>query len=826
MSFAWTLARRDLRGGLGHLRLLAACLFLGVAAIAGIGSLSSAIVSELAAQGRTILGGDIEVTLSQRAATAPERAALDRLGRVSASARLSGMVARADGSDSAIATLKGVDAAYPLYGQLSAAPASGVAPGKVLLAPALAERLHLKVGDAVRIGEARLVVGGIINEEPDGVGDGFGFGPTAILGTGDFAATGLIEPGSLYSWRYRLALPPEANVGALSARLRHAHPDWRVKDSRDGAPNTRRSIEQIGQFLTLVALSALIIAGIGIGNGVSAWLDGKRVAIATLKALGATAGQVFAVYLIQIAVVGVGAIVAALVVGSLVPSAVARLAGDALPIAPQAGVYPAPLLLAAAFGALVTLAFAVGPLDRARTVGAASLFRAGVDPGRRPTPRAVATLLGALVLVALMAVGTARQPMLAAGVLGAAAGLFAALSLVGAGVRGLTARLPRPRQPIPRLALANLHAPGSQTGRLVVALGLGLSLLVTLAVVQTNLSGQLRDSVPQQAPSFFVLDVPADRIGDFREVVSRAAPAAHIDTVPSLRGPVVALNGHRVAEMKSIPEGAWMLRGDRGLTFAAVPPPGSQIVAGSWWPSDYSGPPLVSMDVDAARVLGLRLGDSITVSALGVEVTAKIASLRRINWRTFGFNFVLVFSPDTFAGAPFNDMATISVSPAREPAVSRAIGRAFPSVSVLRVKDVIATVSDLLGRLAAAVAAASSVAVAAGIAVLVGAVVAAQRARIYDAVLLKLLGATRGQVLAVQAIEFALLGIVVAAVALAAGTGAGWYVVTRLFALQWAPDWGAVLLTLAAGIATVMLVGLAGAWPALSARPAAALRAL
>lgn len=829
MSLAWSLALRDLRGGLGHLRLLAACLFLGVAAIAGIGGLSAAITSALTDQGRVILGGDIEVTLSQRRATAAELAALARLGRVSESPRLSGMVARGDGSDATIATLKGVDPRYPLYGALAAAPgALATRPGNglMLIAPALADRLKLRVGDRVRIGETALQVGGIIASEPDGVGEGFGFGPTAIVSLEDLSATRLVQPGSLYRWRYRVALPPGVDARRVAERLSHAHPGWRVQDSSDGAPSTRRSIEQIGQFLTLVALIALVIAGIGVGNGVTAWLDGKRPAIATLKTLGATSAQIVGIYLLQIVLVGVAAIVAALALGAAVPSIVASLAGDTLPLAPRLGLYPAPLLLAAAYGLLVAVAFAAGPLDRARTVGAASLFRGGAEPARRPSARAIALMAVAVLLTAAIAVPTAREPRLAAGVLGASAGLFVALSLIGAGIRALAARLPRPRRPLLRLALANLHAPSAQTGRLVVALGLGLSLLATLAIVQTNLSGQLRDSVPKQAPSFFVLDVPSDRIGDFRQAVGDAAPAAAIATVPSLRGPVVALNGRRVADMKSIPDGAWMLRGDRGLTFAAEPPAGSTIVDGAWWPAGYSGPPLVSMDADAARILGLHVGSSITVSALGVEVTARIASLRRINWRTFGFNFVLVFSPDTFAGAPFNYMAAVSVPPTQESAVSRAVTRSFPSTSLVRVHDVIATVSGLLGKLAAAVAAAASVAVAAGIAVLVGAVVAAQRARIYDAVLLKLLGATRAQVLAVQAIEYAMLGIVVAVVALAFGSGAGWYVVTRLFALPWAPDWAVVLATLASGIATVVLLGLAGSWPALSARPAQALRTL
>jgi putative ABC transport system permease protein len=332
--------------------------------------------------------------------------------------------------------------------------------------------------------------------------------------------------------------------------------------------------------------------------------------------------------------------------------------------------------------------------------------------------------------------------------------------------------------------------------------------------------------VPQRAPSFFVLDVPADGIDRFGDVVRGAAPGADIRAVPSLRGPVVALNDKRVADMKTIPEGAWILRGDRGLTFGADLPVGNRITAGRWWARDYAGPPLVSMDAEAGRLLGLKIGDSITVSALGVELPARIASFREIDWGTMGFNFVLIFSPHAFDGAPFNYMATVTVPAAREAAVNGAVTRTFPSSSLIRVGDVIATVGALFGQLATAVAAAAAVAIVAGIAVLVGAVLAARQARVYDAVLLKLLGATRRQILLVQATEYALLAIIVALVALGIGTAAGWYVVTMLFELPWAPDWAVVLATLATGTGVILVIGLLGSLPALAARPARALRSL
>jgi putative ABC transport system permease protein len=829
MSVAWRLALRDLRGGLNGLRLLAVCLFLGVAAIAGVGSLSSAIVGELRTQGRVILGGDLSVSLSQRQATAQERAAIARLGRVSESATMRAMASRPDGGEAVLAELKSVDNAYPLYGRLTVAPGARVArPARTnaLIAPALAERLRVRVGDRIRVGEAMLTVGGIIAGEPDRVGEGFSLGPAMLVDTAGLRATGLVQPGSLYRWRYRVALPAGMDAAATGKTLDSAFPEagWRIQDSSDGAPSARRMIERIGQFLGLVGLTSLLIAGIGVGNGVGAYLDGKRASIATLKTLGASSGTIFRLYLIQIGLVAAGAILLALVAGACVPSLVVALAGDALPVAPGFAVHGWPLALAAAYGLLVAFAFALAPLARARAVGVASLFRGGVERPARPSAAVIAGIVVAVLAAAVIAVASAREPVFAAGFLGGATVLLALLAVLGRGVRTVARRLPRSRRPLLRLAIANLHAPAAQTDRLVVALGLGLSLFATLAVIQTNLAGQIRDTVPKRAPAFFMLDIPSTDLDRFRGVVARAAPGSALTVVPSLRGPVVAVKDVRVTDMKDVPEGAWILRGDRGLTFARDLPEGNRITDGRWWPAGYAGPPLVSMDAEAGRLLGLKIGDAITVSALGVEVPAKIASFREIHWDSLGFNFVMIFSPGTFDGAPFNYMATLSLPPAREAAVNRAVTTAFPSVSLIRVGDVVAMVGDLLGQLATAVAAASAVAIVAGIAVLVGAIAASRSARVYDAVLLKMLGARRVQVLAVQAIEYAVLAALVSLVALAVGAGAGWYVVVRVLGLSWGPDWGVVLATLGGGVVLIVGIGLIGALPVLAARPARALR--
>jgi putative ABC transport system permease protein len=827
MKTAWALAWRDLRGGVKGLRLLVLCLFLGVAALAGVGSLSSAIVAALAEQGQAILGGDIEMEVDQRAATGEERAAFARIGQLSETVRMRAMASRIDGAEAVLAELKGVDDAYPLYGTLKLAPGA-LKPRpqgrEVAIAPALAERLRVGTGDRVRVGEAELTVIGIIAEEPDRVGEGFTFGPAALTDMAGIAATRLVQPGSLFSMRYRIKTPPGVDAAALAGELenRYENAGWDVKNASNAAPSTRRFITRLGQFLALVGLTALIVAGIGVGNGVGSYLEARRGSIATLKVLGASSATIFAAYLIQIGLVAAVGIALGLGLGAFVPGIVAALAGDALPVQPRLDLYPLPLTLAAVYGLLIALLFTLAPLARARAVSAASLFRAGVEGWRVPSIAVLAGMIATAGTIAALAILTAQDRWFAALFIGAVIALFALLTLLGIAIRAIAARLPRPKGALARLALANLHRPGAQTGRLVVALGLGLTLFATLAVVETNLSGQMASTVPKTAPSFFALDIPTEDIGRFRALAGRAPVVA----VPSLRGSVVAVKGVPVAELKPYPEGAWILRGDRGLTYAATLPEGSELVAGKWWPADYAGPPLVSLDAEAAKVLGLKIGDTITVSVLGVEMVATIASLREIHWDTMGFNFAMIFSPGMLEAAPHSFMATVELPETAEAGFSRAVTAAFPSVSLIRVKEVIGQIGDIFAQLSTAVGAAASVAVAAGIAVLIGAIAASRRTRLYDAVILKLMGATRAQVLGAQAIEYAVLAAILSLLALAIGAGAGWYVVTRIFSLQWAPDWTVVTATVVLGALLTLGIGLLGALPALAARPARALREL
>ena len=835
---AWTIARRDLSARFKGLRLLLVCLFLGVGALAAIGTLTGAIERELASRGRTILGGDLEVAVWQRSVSTDEAAAFAAAGQVSGGMRLQAMArtgARA-GELAAPIELKAVDAKWPLVGRLRLKDgrSAGSPPAdSAWLAEGAAERLGVAPGGSITVGTRQLKVAGIIADEPDRLGEGFTLGPVVIVNADFPARAGLTAPGAMYRSKYRIALPagrdPQAVADSLKAKYPSAGFELRTRDK--AAPGAERFVSRMGDFLVLVGLAALAIAGIGIGGGVASYLEARRSSVATLKVLGATSGDIARVYLLQIGAAALVGSAAGLVAGVLVTPLLAAALGSLLPVSPGLVFDPGALARAALYGLLIALVFAAPPLLTARRFPAMALLRARVTPLRQSWRDAALPVGLGMSAIAALALLTTKAKLVTAWFLGGALTLLLLLGALGWLIRWLAAHAPRPKAPLLRIALANLHRPGAQTGALVTALGFGLAAFVSLAGIQTSLDANIAARVPQRAPDYFVLDVPKDRSGEFQAAVAKVAPAAKVRMVPALRGAILAYGPEtamiRVADLKEIPEEAWPLRGERGLTYSNNVPEGNSVTKGQWWPAGYTGEPQVSIDEKLAAALDLQLGDKLTIGLLGVERSARITSFRRIDWDSMGFNYVLVFSPNAIEDAPHNLAATINL-PKGTPQgdLLRTLVRAFPSSSVIEVGGVLNQARDLLRQVSLAILSAASVAVLAGIAVLLGAIAAARAARTYDNVILRVLGASRGQLLALQLAEYGLLSALLAGVALALGSGIAWLVVVQLFGFDWLPDWPQVLAVLGLGLGLVNLFALAASLPLLRARPAQALREL
>lgn len=831
---AWRIARRDLHRRFRGLRLLLVCLFLGVGALAAIGTLTGAIRGELDAQGREILGGDLEVEVWQRPLSAEELALLGTYGQVSQGLRMQAMASA--GEAATPIELKAVDDDWPLYGTLTLADGreAGAPPaGQAWIAAGAAERLGIGPGDRFRVGTADLVVGGIIDAEPDRLSEGFQLGQTVIVPLEVPAAAGLTAPGAMYQSKTRVRFSGGDDPAEVEEAIVASRPEagYDIRTRERASPGAERFVGRMGEFLTLVGLAALAIAGIGIGGGVASYLEARRGSIATLKILGATSADIVRIYALQIGAAALAGTLAGLAAGVLVTPLLAQALGDLLPVRPGLVFDPGALLRAALFGLLVALIFAAPPLMRAQRYPAMALMRSRIVPLSGAWRSALWPVTLGLVGIAALALIGSPQPGLSALFLGGAALLLLILWGLGKAIRAVAERWPRPTNPIARAALANLHRPGSATGSLVTALGFGLAAFVLLAAVQTSLEGNIMRSVPQRAPDYFVLDIPRDRLGEFENTVRRHAPDAEVEAVPTLRGAILAYgaadNPTVVSELDELPEGAWALRGERGLTYAERLPDGNSLVAGEWWREGYAGEPLVSVDAELARAAGLEIGDYLTVGLLGVERTARVANLRRIDWESMGFNYVLVFSSNALSDAPHNLAATVSLPEGAAAAgLLRDLVRAFPSSSVIEVGPLLTQAREILGQVSLAILAAAGVAVLAGIAVLLGAIAAARAARLYDTVILRVLGASTRQLLTLQLAEFGMLAAMLAFVALGLGGALAWLVIVQLFEFEWMPDWPRVLAVLGAGIALVLAFALAASLPLLRARPAQTLRTL
>lgn len=833
----WQIARRDLNARFKGLRLLVLCIFLGTAALAAIGTLTAAIERELASSGQELLGGDIEISLWQRSLAEEERAALGEYGTVSGGYRLQAMASTPE--NAAPIELKAVDARWPLYGTLTLADGRKVgAPtgNEAWLAKGAIDRLGIGVGDEFAIGGVALRAAGIIENEPDRLSEGFQLGPTIIVAEDVPARAGLLEPGALYQSKHRIAFAsqsrdPEAVETALTEQFPSAGFSFRTRDR--ASPGADRFVRQMSDFLTLVGLAALVIAGIGIAGGVSSYLDQRRTSIATFKVLGATSPDIVRIYALQIGIAALVGSAAGLAAGVLVTPLLAAALQGLLPVESGFVIEPARLALAAVYGLLVAFTFAAGPLLKARSFPAMALMRSGIVPLARDRRALLATGAG-LAGISALALLTTSQPQLSGGFLLGAGGALIVLAGLGWGLQRLARALPRPANPILRSALANLHRPGAPTGALVTALGFGLAAFVLLAAVQSAIDGNIQSRVPREAPDYFVLDVPRDKEARFFELVQAPFPDAGLRTVPTMRGKVLAFgpkdNMIRVADLDEIPEGAWSLRGERGLTYADQLPQGNRVTDGQWWGPFHDGEPLVSVDAEQARAIGIGVGDYITIGILGVERTARVANLREVDWENLGFNFTLVFSRNALADAPHNLSATIdlpdSADDAARGALLRTLVRELPSSSVVEIGGLLVEGRKLLEQVALATLAAAAVTVLAGLAVLIGAIAAARAARTYDTVVLRVLGASRRQILMLQLAEYGMIAGLLALVALALGGVLAWIIITAVFSFDWLPDWGVVLGVLGIGLALVLAFAIGGSLPLLRAKPARALREL
>lgn len=836
---AWTmplslrLALRELRGGISGFYIFVACIALGATALAAVGTLSAAIQYAISREGRVLLGGDLEARVVHRQATAEERAKLEARGDVSTVATLRSMARLPNGAGQSLVQVKAIDEAYPLYGTVEFEGGETLdmvrRPDAAAVERGFLEQLGLKRGDRFELGSATLEIVAVLAKEPDRLSGGASLGPRVLISLENLEKTGLAQPGSLIDWRYRMKQPGGDVSGekdALEAEM--AQSGFRIRDHTDPSPGVSRNIKRLSDFLTLVGLTSLLTGGIGVANAVSAFIERKRKVIAAYKALGASRKTITQSFLIQILIVTLIGIAIGLCVGTALPFFATNLYASVLPVELEVGIYPWPLIVATVYGILIALIFILWPLGRVSQIRAGELLREEVEEGRRLPPRlfALGSIAAAMLLV-ILAIALSADKRIAALALGAVAGTFVLFTFVGFGFQRLARALPRPRRPELGLALANIGGPDGLTRTVTVSLGAGLTLLTAIALTDASLTSELSEQIPKRAPSHFFIGIQKGDFERFSQLINEKAPGSELNSAPMLRGRIVELAGKPASEFSPPPEAQWVLNGDRGLTFSATPPDDTEIVEGKWWPEDYSGEPLVSFDVELARALGLKLGDMITFNVLGRNVTAKLANFRTVEWDSLNINFVMIFSPNTLESAPYNMLATLSwphSQPEAEAEVVRAVAAEFPSITSVRVRDALETFNNLLRQVFTAIRVAGSLTLLSGVLVLAGALSTARARRIYEAVLLKTLGATRWRILAAHLTEHLVLGLATALIAAGAGALVAYILLTQIMDITFTAS--ATALLQAAFWATIFMVafGLFGTLRVLNAKAAPYLR--
>ncbi|MDD3019726.1 MAG: FtsX-like permease family protein [Alphaproteobacteria bacterium] len=813
LALKWAL--RDIRGAWSSFSLVLVCLVIGLAAITTVHITAGSVLGSIQKNSRTILGADWIVRQIYSPVGEKERDWLkDRGAVISETAEMRPMLINPVTGDSALVELKVVDDLYPLYGSFTLTSGnsfSGSTANGIILEPSLRGRLNLKETGMLQLGTLKLHVSGWIANEPDRAGSGrFGLAPRVIISWKDFLRSGLSTPESLISYDLRVKWPEGGEPLADEFKAAFPQSSWRLTTHDNASPQIQRFVNNTLQFLTLVGLSALLIGGIGIANGLKAYFETRLTSIAIYKMIGTPQPILRGVYGWQIAILTCIGTCIGLVIGAGLTWVGFNLVRDMLPF-PVDIIYTVEAIgVPAIFGILTMCLFSLWPFGQAERTSPLVLFRHGaVNAGQRPSTDILIMLAGAAVALSVFIFTMATDRLFALSFIMGAFICFLIYAGIGYLVRILAARHASSSSLMIRLALTNLGGPRNATVLTLISIGIGLTVLASVTLVDRNMRGILTENMPSDAPSFFFLDIQPHQKDNFIKQLNEWPDARNLIMTPNLRGRIKSVNGIPAEQSLKDNRERWLLQNDRGFTYMANQPAHSEVTSGAWWPADYKGPPLVSVVDDVERGFGVKPGDTITVTILGRDITATIANVREVNWTSFTINFAITFAPGTLESAPHNWLATVIAPPDSEADLQRAISKEFPNISMVRVSEAVKSIQDILGQMVMAVRIMAILALVTGIFVLAGALTATRSQRAYDAVILKVMGAPQSLLLKGLCLEFALLGIIAAGLAGGLGLAISWGIMGPLMDLGWTFYPATAALIVSGGFAVIFIAGIA-----------------
>ncbi|MCC7216732.1 MAG: FtsX-like permease family protein [Burkholderiales bacterium] len=834
IRLALRLLRRDWRAG--ELRVLVAALVLAVGSVGTVGFFADRVKSALTTQANLLLGADLMISGDRALPPAFDATARARGLATTPVIRFNSMVpppATAPVDAAAVLTdVKAVGAGYPLRGAVVLADparpdgtvASGI-PGRGEAWPdqRLADRLGVKVGDRISVGESTLTVTAIVQQEPEVAGIVFALGPKLLLNVDDVPATNLLQPGNRATWR--LLVADTASAGALDAYRtwlgNELRPGQRMETVRDLRPEVRQTLERAEKFLGLAALVAVLLAAVAVALAASRYLRRHLDAAAMFRCFGARVGQTLALFFVQFLVLGV----LACTLGVLV-----ALAGQQLLVSLMASVVaselPSPTWVPAATsfatGVLLLLGFALPPLVALASVPPLRVLRRDL-----PRPRAGGVLAYALgaATVALLIGFQAREVQAGLIMVGGVAGLLLASALVAWVLLALLKRLPQ-RGVTWRFGLANLRRRAFASSLQIGALALGLMALLLLTVVRGDLMRNWRASLPPDAPNQFLINVLPDQVADARAQLA-ANVGADVAFRPMVRGRLVAINGAEVDTKKYTDTRARRLaEREFNLSWADTLPKGNQIARGTFWAAGMRAEDAgMSLEEGIADTLGVSLGDALTFDIAGSRVAAKVTSLRKVDWDSFRVNFFALFPPGPLEAMPATYIAAFR-APEGNGGWLPALVQKHPNILAIDIGEIVRQVQGIMDHVSRAVEFVFLFTLAGGLLVLQAAIAATQDERKFDAAILRTLGASRRQLRAAQVAEFLLLGALAGIVAAAGAIATGWALADRVFRIPFEANPMVVVYGVLGGAVAVTLAGWLGTRATTRLPPLAVIRQL
>jgi putative ABC transport system permease protein len=840
MRFITRMALREIRASWRRLLFFFICIAIGVGSIVALRSVIQSVRTALSSEARALLAADLLVTSNNPFTTVVRDtiAREERNGRITAhsdSVELSTMVRPVRGEGTRMVELRAVQPEFPMYGTLRLQDGRAYSHQMLrargaLVRPELLAQFGSQVGDEIRIGNATFEVRGIISSEPGRRLGAFSLGPRVLIDHADLPGTGLLAFGSRANYQMLLRVPPHA-LESLNADLRRGFANEFV-----GVRSYRRTEDQMGEdlvraenYLSLVGLVVLILGGIGVSSVTRVFVQQKIRSIAILKCVGSTSRQVLSVYMTQVMVLGLAgsALGVALAAGAV--AAVPFFAGSAVEMLQiEYGLTRSAVAQGVSVGLLVSLLFSLVPLLEVRLVKPSLLLRQDVPPPRGfdwLKWSTVAAVAAALVGVAAWQAGSLRVGLVLCG--GFVATAFV-LHLTGAALVRAVQPLRYSRSFALRHAVLHVVRPGNQTRVILLAVGLGTFFILGVRGLQENLLRDFAVQVGEDAPDMFLIDIQPDQ----RERLAAFFNDHHgtpARLIPVLRARVIGVQGREVnLESYEDVRGRGSLSREYTVTYRPVLEANEQVIAGEWWDDERPSEPLVSIEERLRDRFRIQIGDQMRFDVMGRIITARVASIRRVDWRDFrAGGFMLVFSPGTFDGAPHTYISALQGP--REPeargAMQAALVASFPNVSVIDLREVLDTVRAVINNVTIGVTVVGGLVLLSGALILVGAVSMTKFRRVYEAAILKTLGASSRLIAAMLLLEYGVLGAIAGTVGSVGGNALSWAVATYALELPWAPTPVLTGLGIAATTIFVAAVGVLASLDVLRHKPLATLRA-